>query len=40
MEEQKKFDHELEQAVLKIGIPPCPKILLDLAEEAKRDEND
>lgn len=40
MEEQKKFDHELEQAVLKIGIPPCPKILLDLAEEAKRDEPD
>lgn len=40
MAEQKKFDHELEQAVLNLGIPPCPKILLDLAEEARKDEPD
>jgi HD-like signal output (HDOD) protein len=40
MEEQKKFDHELEQAVLNLGIPPCPEILLDLAEEARKEEPD
>lgn len=34
------IDDKLEQAVLKIGIPPCPVILLDIAEEARKDEPD
>lgn len=40
MEAQKTFDLELEQAVLNLGIPPCPKILLDLSEEARKDAPD
>lgn len=40
MEAQKTFDLELEQAVLNLGIPPCPKILLDLSEEARKEEPD
>jgi HD-like signal output (HDOD) protein len=35
-----KIVHELEHAVLELGIPPCPKILLDLAAEARKDEPD
>lgn len=40
MEELASFDRELEQAVLNLGIPPCPDILLALAAEAKKDEPD
>lgn len=40
MDEHSSFDHELEQAVLNLGIPPCPDILLSLAAEARKDEPD
>lgn len=40
MDEIKEIDHELEQVLLHLGIPPCPKILLELAAEAKKDEPD
>lgn len=40
MEEQKSIDSELEKTVLNLGIPPCPGILLDLAEEARKEEPD
>jgi hypothetical protein len=40
MLEQKTFDQELEQVLLDLGIPPCPRILLDLASEARKDEPD
>jgi HD-like signal output (HDOD) protein len=40
MEEHKALDHELEAIILELGIPPCPKILLDLAEEARKEEPD
>jgi HD-like signal output (HDOD) protein len=38
MEEYKNINQELELAVLNLGIPPCPKILLDLSAEARKDE--
>jgi HD-like signal output (HDOD) protein len=34
------LDHELEQTVLNLGIPSCPKILLELSAEARSDEPD
>lgn len=40
MEEHYSLDQELEAIVLELGIPPCPQILLDLAEEARKDEPD
>lgn len=40
MEECNSLDHELEAVVLELGIPPCPKILLELAAEARKDEPD
>ena len=40
MDENKEIDHELEQVLLHLGIPPCPTILLELAAEAKKDEPD
>ncbi len=40
MVEQKTFDQELEHVLLDLGIPPCPRILLDLAAEARKDEPD
>lgn len=40
MDVSKNFDHELEQTVLNLGIPSCPKILLALAAEAKKEDPD
>jgi HD-like signal output (HDOD) protein len=40
MDEEKEIDNELEQVLLHLGIPPCPKILLELAAEARSDEPD
>ena len=40
MENQDSLEHELEAIVLELGIPPCPKILLELAAEARKDEPD
>ncbi len=40
MQEHNSFDFELEQTVLNLGIPSCPKILLDLSAEAGKDEPD
>lgn len=40
MGEDKEIDNELEQVLLHLGIPPCPKILLELAAEAKSEEPD
>ncbi len=40
MEQQNTFDRELELAILDLGIPPCPKILLELSGEAGKDEPD
>ncbi len=40
MDDHPSFDHELQQAILNIGIPPCPAILLNLAAEARKDEPD
>jgi HD-like signal output (HDOD) protein len=40
MEEHKSLDHELEAIIMELGIPPCPAILLELAEEARKDEPD
>ena len=38
MKANDSFDHELEQAVLNLGIPPCPKILMAISAEARKDE--
>ncbi len=38
MEELNTIDHELEQTILNLGIPPCPKILFALSAEARKDE--
>jgi HD-like signal output (HDOD) protein len=35
-----KFDQEYEKTVLGLGIPPCPKILIDLAAEVRKAEPD
>lgn len=40
MHEQKIFDREFERTVLELGIPPCPKILLDISAEIRKDEPD
>jgi HD-like signal output (HDOD) protein len=40
MEDGLSIDKELEQVVLQLGIPPCPRILLDLFAEAKKPEPD
>lgn len=40
MEDQITFDHELEQTILNLGIPPCPAILFAIAAEARLDEPD
>lgn len=40
MVENDSFDHELESVILELGIPPCPKVLLELAAEAQKDEPD
>ena len=40
MDENNELDHELEQVLLHLGIPSCPKILLELAAEAKSEEPD
>jgi HD-like signal output (HDOD) protein len=40
MGEDKEIDNELEQVLLHLGIPPCPKILLELLAEAKNEEPD
>jgi HD-like signal output (HDOD) protein len=40
MDENKELDQELEQVLLHLGIPPCPKILLELSAEAKKEEPD
>lgn len=40
MERQDSFDQELEHAVLDVGIPPCPAILLELSAEAGKEEPD
>ncbi len=40
MGEHPSFDHELELAVLNLGIPPCPEILHALAAEARKDDPD
>jgi HD-like signal output (HDOD) protein len=40
MKNSKTIFYELEQAVLELGIPPCPKILLDLATEGRKTEPD
>lgn len=40
MEVNGSVDHELEQTVLNLGIPPCPKILLAISVEAKRENPD
>ena len=40
MEELNTIDHELEQTILNLGIPSCPKILFALAAEARKDETD
>jgi HD-like signal output (HDOD) protein len=38
MEDYKNIDKALELAVLNLGIPPCPKILIDLTAEARKEE--
>lgn len=35
-----KFDKEFEKTILGLGIPPCPKILVDLAAEVRNGEPD
>ena len=35
-----KFDKEYEKIVLGLKIPPCPRILADLAAEVRKDEPD
>ena len=40
MLEHKTFDREFERTVLELGIPPCPKILLDLSAEVRKEEPD
>jgi len=40
MEEQKTFEQEMELTVLNLGIPSCPKIILDLSAEARKEEPD
>lgn len=40
MVELKSLDEELEQTILNLGIPSCPKILLDLSAEARKNEPD
>ena len=40
MQEYNSFDLELEQTLRDLGIPPCPKILLDLSDEVRKDEPD
>ena len=40
IETKTTLDHQLEQAVLNIGIPPCPEILTKLFAEIKREEPD
>lgn len=40
MDEHPSFDHELEQAVLNLGIPSCPEILLAISAEARKEEPD
>jgi HD-like signal output (HDOD) protein len=40
MEEGNTIDLELEQVVLHLGIPPCPKILVELSAEAGKAEPD
>lgn len=40
MEQDKSFDLELEKVVLQLGIPLCPKILLDLSSESRKSEPD
>ena len=38
--ESEMFDQEIERVATSIGIPPCPSILLELSEEAKKEEPD
>lgn len=38
MEEPELIDQELKRVALSIGIPPCPAILISLAEEAGKDK--
>ena len=40
MKNSNSISIELEQAVLELGIPPCPRILLDLAAEGGKPEPD
>jgi HD-like signal output (HDOD) protein len=40
MQTFQSINHELEQTVINLGIPPCPKILLDLSIEGRKDEPD
>lgn len=38
MHDYQTISHELEQTVIRLGIPPCPKILRDLSSEWAKDE--
>lgn len=40
MSQSSDLEKDFEQAVLNLGIPPCPQILLDLSAEARKDEPD
>jgi HD-like signal output (HDOD) protein len=40
MSEREKFDHEYEQTLIGLGIPPCPRILLGISEQVRKSEPD
>lgn len=40
MSDMELIDKEMERVATSIGIPPCPRILLELADEARKEEPD